>query len=432
MADSGLPAAAYIADHQEDLILLVERLVGFRTPNPPGRNTGAAQQLVADLLAALGATVDRFEVFPGDPDVVGVVRGDAGDAYQSLLLNGHIDVADAEPESAWTIPPYAAAVRGGRIYGRGTADMKGALAAFLFALQALKATGTRLGGDVIFESVIGEEMGEIGTVACNERGYRADFAICGDISDLELQGQGGVITGWIDIQSPEVFHDAMRRRMIHAGGGTFGASAIEKMTKVIAGLQELERHWAVTKTFPGMPPGSTTINPSVIEGGRHPAFIADRCSLWCTYHFLPNDTYVGVQREVEEHIGRVAAADPWLRVHPPTFRWGGRSMLVDRGEIFPGFAPDREFAGLRTLEAIHAGILGRPAVSGMSPSVTDAGWLAMAGMPTVLYGPGQIEQAHAVDESVAIDELVAYAMVIARTIATWCNTPRESRLASHA
>jgi acetylornithine deacetylase len=419
-----LETSAYIEQNAESLVALVKRLVDFRTPNPPGRNTTDAQRVIADYLRDLGAEVEMFDVFPGDPDVAAILRGADGDRYHSILLNGHIDVADAEPESAWISPPYQAHVRDGRIYGRGTADMKGAIAGFLFALQAIRSAGAKLRGDVVFESVIGEEMGEIGTVACNDRGYRADFAICGDISEMEMHGQGGVITGWIDIRSPEVFHDAVRSRMIHAGGGVFGASAIEKMAKIIAGLQDLERHWAVMKSFPGISPGTTTINPAAIEGGRHPAFVADSCSLWCTVHFLPDETYDGVVGEVEEHIRRVAAADPWLREHPPTYRWGGRSMLVDKGEIFPGFVCDYDFPGARVLEEVHHRVTGTPAVRGVSRSVTDGGWLAAAGIPTVLYGPGQITEAHAVNESVGVEELVRYVRTIAETIETWCNAPK--------
>ncbi|WP_374701227.1 hypothetical protein [Thalassobacillus sp. C254] len=87
------------------------------------------------------------------------------------------------------------------------------------------------------------------------------MAVVVDTSDLHIQGQGGVITGWVTIKSPQTYHDATRRNMIHAGGGLYAASAIEKMTKIIQGLQELERHWAVTKSYPGFPPGMTTINP---------------------------------------------------------------------------------------------------------------------------------------------------------------------------
>ena len=105
--------------------------------------------------------------------------------------------------------------------------MKGGLAGALFAIQLLQEAGIELPGDLIFQSVIGEEVGGRNT-SIRRRGYDADFAVVVDTSDLHMQGQGGVITGWITVKSPQTFHDATRRQMIHAGGRLFGASAIEK------------------------------------------------------------------------------------------------------------------------------------------------------------------------------------------------------------
>ena len=233
-----------------------------------------------------------------------------------------------------------------------------------------------------------------------------------------------MITGWITVQSPETLHDGVRARTVHAGGGLFGANAIEKMMKVIAALQELERHWAVMKSYPGFPPGSTTINPAVIEGGRHPAFMADRCALWCTVHFYPNETYQQVSKEVEEHVLKAAGADPWLAANPPTFTWGGASMIADRGEVFPAVKVDEEGAGVKSLQAAHLEVLGEAPAVRMWPSVSDAGWLATAGIPTVIYGPGELSQAHTVNESIAVDELLSAAKVYARLIADWCGRER--------
>lgn len=415
---------ATIEAHQDELFALVKRLIAFPTESPPARNTTAAQNWVAQYLRDLGFRIDQWEVAPGDPNVVGILPGSDPERYTSLLVNAHIDVAHVGDPKGWRHPPFEPIMENNRIYGRGASDMKGGLGAALFAIAMLRGLGIELKGDLLFESVIGEEMGEAGTRACVERGYRADFAVCADSSNLELQGQGGVITGWITIESPQTFHDAMRARMIHAGGGIFGASAIEKMVKIINGLQDLERHWAVTKSYPGFPAGTTTINPAVIEGGRHPAFVADRCALWCTVHFYPDQTYDEVIAEVETHIRQVAAADPWLRAHPPTFRWGGRSMLWDQGEIFPALAIDPAHPAMRLLAEIHTAVRGRPPQIGMSPTVTDGGWLGWAGIPAVIYGPGSLQEAHAINESVSTDDLLFYSKVLARFIARWCNTPK--------
>ncbi|GED26316.1 acetylornithine deacetylase [Brevibacillus agri] len=421
-------AVESIARRKEELFALLAELVSHPTVSPPARNSDAAQTVLAHRLAAIGFEVDRWTVYPGDDNVVGRLPGSASAQANSLIINGHIDVAEVGDDASWTYPPFSL-TRGtdGRLYGRGVADMKGGLAASLFAIQMLREHGVELAGDLLFQSVIGEEAGEAGTLVALERGYQADYAIVVDTSNLHMQGQGGVITGWITIESPTTLHDGMRARTIHAGGGVRGASAIEKMAKIITALQELERDWAVMKAYPGFAAGSNTINPAVIEGGRHAAFIADRCALWITVHFYPNESYEQIIREIEDHVGRAAAADLWLRDHPPVFRWGGRSMIEERGEIFPSLELDTEHPALAQLQAAYESELGEAPVVDMSPTVTDAGWFAHAGIPAVLFGPGELKHAHAVDESIDPDQLVRFAQIMARFIANWCNTPKEAK-----
>ena len=409
----------FLARHEEELYALTERLVSFETPCPPGRNTAAVQGFLGEMLRGWGAEVETLPLYPGDVEVVARFRGRGGG--RSLLLNGHVDVASTASGEAWSSPPFAPQRRDGRIYGRGTCDMKGGIAAALTGLRAALATSGPPRGDVMVHLVTGEEMGEGGTLLALDRTPAVQFALVPEPTAGELSlGQGGVVTGWITIQSPQTYHDAVRRRMIHAGGGVDGASAIEKMMKVVSALQELERHWSVMKSHPGFPPGTTTLNPAVIEGGRHPAFVADRCALWVTVHFYPGETAEGVTAEIERTVLAAAAADPWLRHHPPAFRWGGRSMIEDRGEVFPAFETDPRHAGVALVAHAHHEVYGAEAPTRMSPSVCDAGWLAARGIPSVVYGPGRWEQAHAIDEYVAQADLLACARVYARVIEGWC------------
>ncbi|WP_066369298.1 acetylornithine deacetylase [Neobacillus fumarioli] len=407
---------------KEELFNLLKDLISFPTVSPPARNTNGVQEFIKRYLEELGFVTDQWEVYPGDSNVVGILTGEASEHYHSLIVNGHVDVAEVGDDGEWDFSPFEAVIKDPYIYGRGTADMKGGIAASLFAMKLLKELGIKLKGDLQFQSVIGEEVGEAGTLSCMERGYTADYAVVVDTSDLHIQGQGGVITGWITIQSKETYHDGLRRKMIHAGGGVKGASAIEKMMKIIAGLQDLERHWAVTKSYEGFPPGTNTINPAVIEGGRHAAFVADRCALWVTVHFYPNEDYEMVIKEIEDHIMAVAAADPWLRENPPQFIWGGKSMIVDRGEIFPSLEIDSEHPGTKLLAASYEQLTSQDPEIGMSTTVTDAGWLGRAGIPTVIFGPGKLEDAHAVNEKVEIRQLLDFTKVLAVFIAKWCNT----------
>ncbi|GGF20240.1 acetylornithine deacetylase [Halobacillus andaensis] len=410
----------YEVDEREgELLDLLSDLVAYPTMSPPARNAKSAQEYVVHQLKELNFTIDSWELYPGDPVVVGTKRGKQENQPKSLIINGHLDVAAIEQNERWDYNPFVCTVTEDKVFGRGVADMKGGIAGVLFAMKVLHKAGIEPGGNIYFQSVVGEEVGEAGTKSCCEKGYRADLALVVDTSDCSIQGQGGVITGWITIESPQTFHDASRRSMIHAGGGLHGASAIEKMMKIISALQELERQWAITKSSPGFTPGSNTINPAVIEGGRHAAFIADRCKLWITVHYYPEEHYEEVIREIEEHINYAAKADPWLKVHPPHFSWGGTSMIEDQGEIFPAFSVDSSHSGIQKLARAHQLIHETPVDYSMSPTVTDGGWLAEANIPTVLYGPGTLEQAHAVNESLEREQLLQFTKTMVAFLFDW-------------
>lgn len=403
---------ALVEQHQVWYWQILDDLVRLETVSPPGRNTGAVQNYIEQFARSLGASVHRWPLYPGDDLLVADFRGEQADSGPVLILNGHVDVATVGDGNGWQHPPFRLTRAGDTVYGRGVADMKGGMAAALFALRLLYDQGIRFPGVIRLQSVIGEEAGEAGTRAVLERGYTGDFAICMDTSNLAVQGQGGCITGWITVRSRQVFHDAVRHQMIHPGGSVRGASAIEKMQAVLTELRSLEDIWYQTKSYPGFARGVNTINPAVIEGGRNAAFVADVCRLWVTVHFYPDERYEDVTAEIERHLGALSETDRWFRENPLSFEWGGKSMLVDRGEIFPSAEVDARHPAVRRLLAAHRAVTGQDAVCSMNPSVTDAGWLAHAGIPTVLYGPGDPAVAHAADEFAPAAQLLDYAAVL--------------------
>jgi len=419
-----------VEERKDELIQLAADLITYETPAPPARNTTTAQKFVENYLKNLGAEIEQWELYPGDTIVVGTLKGSKCEEYRSLILNGHIDVAEVRPDEEWIYPPFKPTIKDGFLYGRGAADMKAGLAGCLFALNLLKDAGIELPGDVIVQSVTGEEVGEAGTKQCCDRGITADFALVADTSNLHVQGQGGVVTGWITVRDVETHHDAIRRNMIHAGGGMLGASAIEKMMKLLQALQELERHWAIMKHYEGCKPGTNTINPAVIEGGRHAAFIADECRVWITVHFYPDETEEQVTKEIEEYLMRVATADHWLAKNPPTFKWGGISMIEDRGEIFPSLEVDRDHPAVLTLARVHKKVTTEEAIFDISSSVTDGGWFSKAGIPAAIFGPGQFNEAHTVNEKLPIEQLLMFTKVLVQFIYEWSHTPKTKEVAS--
>lgn len=403
---------------------ILNMLVEFNTESPPGRNTDPLQNEIELLLRDLGFSIQREHLYDNDSIIVATLKGEDSEAPK-LILNGHVDVASVDDDQYWQYPPFKLTEVDGWLYGRGVSDMKGGMSSLFYVLERLKHEGRRPKGDIIVQSVVGEEVGEAGTKHACEIGPRGDLALVLDTSENQALGQGGVITGWIIVKSKNTIHDGARSQMIHAGGGLFGASAIEKMTKVIQALNELESHWAVMKKSPGMPPGANTINPAVIEGGRHPAFIANECRLWITVHYLPNERYEDVVEEIEDYLNRVAEADVWMRENPLEFEWGGASMIEDKGEIFPSFTVPIEHPGFKQLEDAHQHVHGSALRHGMSTTVTDGGWIAHFDIPTILYGPGSLEEAHSVDEKVEKRELEQYSEVLYEFLKHWYEHPEK-------
>ena len=403
---------------------ILNMLVEFNTESPPGRNTDPLQNEIELLLRDLGFSIQREHLYDNDSIIVATLKGEDSEAPK-LILNGHVDVASVDDDQYWQYPPFKLTEVDGWLYGRGVSDMKGGMSSLFYVLERLNQEGHRPKGDIIIQSVVGEEVGEAGTKRACEIGPRGDLALVLDTSENQALGQGGVITGWITVKSKNTIHDGARSQMIHAGGGLFGASAIEKMTKVIQALNELESHWAVIKKSPGMPPGANTINPAVIEGGRHPAFIADECRLWITVHYLPNERYEDVVEEIEDYLNRVAEADIWMRENPLEFEWGGASMIEDKGEIFPSFTVPIEHPGFKQLEDAHQHVHGSALRHGMSTTVTDGGWIAHFDIPTILYGPGSLEEAHSVDEKVEKRELEQYSEVLYEFLKHWYEHPEK-------
>jgi len=407
-----------VDDSRDELVGFAKELIAFQTSNPPAHNTQEVQRWLAGRLQGIGMKTELIDLYPGEPLLVGVKDGRSG--KRTLVFNGHVDVAQVNPEERWEFPPFEPRADGRYLYGRGAADMKAGMAAAFWAIKTVTEMGVALEQSVMYQSVIGEEAGEHGTKTLLEKGYRGDFAIVAEPSELKVGGQGGVVTMWITIRSPKTFHDGLRSRLIHAGGGIEGASAIEKMTKIIAGMQELERHWAVTRRYPGMAPGANTINPAVIKGGRHPAFIADECALWYTIHYLPNERLESIKEEIISYIRDLCQADPWLRDNQPAIDFGGTSMFRDKGEIFPASEVQDSNPDVRALLDSFRSTLGREPETTVWPSVSDSGWFSEYGVPVVICGPGMLEEAHAINEKIEVSQIVDAAKLYAAYLYRFC------------
>jgi acetylornithine deacetylase/succinyl-diaminopimelate desuccinylase family protein len=423
-----------VSERRGELVALVRELVSHPSENPKllagadarARATAAeaaCQVAVSARLANLGMQRDRFEALPGREDVVGRITGAGGG--RSLILNGHVDVVPAGDPAAWPHDPWAGELDGDRLGGRGACDMKGGIACGIVALDALQALGVRLAGDVVFQSVVDEEAGGPGTRAALARGHVAEAAIVLEPTGREIVTVEGGLEWVRVVVRGRTGHSAVRYRSVHAGGRGEAVSAIEKAVKLLAAVGELERHWGVHKLHPLMPRGITTINPGVIAGGSGGGAdgmpsgmmaysnFADYCALGLSLKYLPDERGDDVKAEFEDYIARVAEADPWLREHPPEIEWGIGGVSFPPSEV----ASDHPLVA--ALSGAFRAVAGEPRLGGFE-AVSDVAWMAEAGVPAVLYGPGNIAQAHTSAEYVSVEELVEVATVLALAVCDWC------------
>jgi acetylornithine deacetylase len=409
---------AAVEAEAEATIALIQAAV--QRPSITGHE-GVVQDLIADILRAMGMTVDvweprheEFTAYPeyvaeeppfiGRPNVVGVLAG-AGDG-SSLAINGHIDVVPAGEEHAWTYPPFSGMRAGGRIYGRGSADMKGGLIAGIGAIRAIQRAGVRLRGDVMVQSVIGEESGGVGTLAMVLRGYVADGTIIAEPTQLAITPAGG---GCL------MFRITVHGRSAHAALRYRGESALEHWYPIHRALLDLEAERNRTLHHPLYEhlPNRVPFNVGSLTAGNWPSSVPETLVAEGRFGVLPGEEMEVVRRAFEQTFAAAVAADPWLRDHPPDLEWYGAQ-----------FGPAEIAADHPLVETLRNAWI---TVVGAEPPVEGVAWgsdmrffTQIARKPAVLFGPGDVALAHYTDEFVPEGEIRRAMEIDALTILRWC------------
>jgi acetylornithine deacetylase len=349
-----------------------------------------------------GVEVDRREAW----GLVGRLPG-TGDG-PTLLLNGHIDVVPTGDPAAWAGDPYSGDLVDGRIHGRGTADMKAGLLAAHWAVQAVVASGVRLRGDVLVAPVQGEEDGGLGTFALLQRGWTADACIIPEPTDLDVvPANAGALT----------FRLRIHGLATHAARRAEGVSTIDKLVPVLTALAELERErhqevdplaerWALAHP----------LSLGTVHAGDWASSVPDLLVAEGRMGVAIGEAVEDARASLEGAVAIACEHDPWLRDHPVEVEWWG-------GQFASGRLP----AGSDLVERMQrahrlAGGAGDQEVYG-APYGSDLRLLTgLGGIPTVQYGPGDVQLAHGPHESVPVDEVVTAARTLAVLILDVCGT----------
>jgi acetylornithine deacetylase len=404
---------------RKDAIGLLQDLV--RIPSITGEET-KAQLFFADRLRELNLNVDcwyptRDELqthpsFSDDglplgerPIIIGHLAG-KDPAARSLILNGHMDVVPVGNEDLWSDGPWSGVIRDGKIYGRGSCDMKGGLVAGLIAITALLKAAYIPNGSVWIQSVIGEESGGAGTLAAVMRGYRADAAIVLEPTRMAICPVGaGAATFRIKLQG-RAAHGAMRQE---------GVSAVEKFYVLLSAVQELERsrHSKFQHPLYKQQELVSPISIGKVQAGDWPSTVPETLIAEGRFGILPGENISSARKEFESAIRNAAEKDDWLRNNIPVVEWF-------EGQ-FESTQTDLDSAIVKQLKETHNEVHHKePQVHGV-PYGSDLRFFTNdAKMSGVLYGPGDVRVAHALNEFVPIDEVIAVAKTIALMIVRWC------------
>ena len=370
-----------------DAVALARALVAVDSRNPViapgGPGEGAAASLLAGVLAGWGFEVELQEVVPGRPNVL-ARTGRRGVGGPALMFNGHLDVVGTE---GMVHPPFDSAVRDGRIYGRGSADMKGGIAA-MCAAAARAASATN--AELVIAAVIDEENESLGTRALVERGIRADAAIVTEPTQLAIMpAHRGFV--WLEIE--------LRGRAAHGSRYDLGIDAIRHAGLLLAELDAFEETVLVTRTHPLL--GRASLHASLVHGGIGMSTYPDRCMLSIERRTVPGESTESVIEEVREAFARVRARRPSFDASVRLITAQGPSDVSPGAPVVQSLARAIENEGMTI------------AIEGMS-AWTDAAILNAAGIPAICFGPGDIKLAHAAEEWVPVAEIERATAVLTR------------------
>lgn len=422
----------WIELHREDEIQFLQQLVRIPSVNPWFLETSGpsyekqVQDAIALKMRSLGASIDQWEPkpealakyagkpgyypehrFQGRPNQATLIKGSMNG--RSLLLTGHVDVVKAA--SGWSVDPFEAVRKNGRVFGRGVLDMKGGLVAMITAVEAILRCGLQPAGDILVGTVVDEEAGGMGTLDFIDRGYRAQGCIMTEPTDLKIVPMcRGILWGKL-ILTGRSGHIELPQADWREGGAV---DAIQLARLYLDGFDRLNQDWARRKVHPLLPM-PCQIYTAQISAGEYPTAFANRAELVFNAQYLPaerDEHLLGgrVKAEITRLVDAIAETDPWLKVHPPQIEW-----LIDADCAETPVTDPFVQTCMAAVEKLN-----RPAkVEGIGCH-TDMGWFVNVGIPTINFGAGDPRVAHQNDESLAEDDLVLATQAIAGMVLDWC------------
>jgi acetylornithine deacetylase/succinyl-diaminopimelate desuccinylase family protein len=368
---------------------LLRELIALPSVNPaflPAGDARATERHVADFVAAVaaraGLDVELQKVLPGRSNVIARLTP-AGKPRRRILLAPHLDTVPAADESQ-----FVPRKKNGRLFGRGACDTKGSVAAMLVALGEIAAGKSRpRETEIVFAGLVDEENAQAGSRALADSGFKADLAIVGEPTRLRIvTAHKGSL--WLEL--------ATHGKSAHGALPHLGRNAVHAMARVVDALEtdyaaslRRRRHALL---------GSATISVGTIHGGTQPNVVPDSCTITVDRRTLPGETEVGVRREITRFLAKrnLRAAFSSTKLAP--------CVPMETDPTLPLVQQFLRSAGQRAPAGVHF--------------FCDAAVLADAGIPSVVFGPGDIGHAHTADEWISLASLARAKEMLRKFLST--------------
>ncbi|HJZ11294.1 MAG TPA: ArgE/DapE family deacylase [Acidobacteriota bacterium] len=359
-------------------IKLLRDLVAIDSVNPSLVPGGAGEKQIGDAIAKVlrkcDLDVEVIEAAPGRPNVIGILRGQR--PGPTLMYCGHTDTVGVEGMSR----PFDPVIKEGRLYGRGSQDMKGGLAAIIGAARELSHSHADLLGTLLIAAVADEEYASIGASALVQS-WKADAAVVTEPSDLSI-GIAHKGFSWLEVST--------EGRAAHGSRPLEGRDAILRMGRVLAQLEHLSSELRSRNPHPLL--GNASLHASLIAGGRELSTYPDRCSLKMERRLLPGETDSVALQEVQDILQKIGREDKEFQA----------TVKLLFGQPAYETPSDHQLPAMLQSLTSKAGV--KTQLSGMT-FWTDAAILGGAGIPSLVFGPGGAGL-HGVEEYVRMDEVL--------------------------
>ena len=392
-----------IDDMREEIIRFTQEIVKIPTVNPPGDHYPKCAELIGKQLEELGLEVELIEVpesilekFNLEGRRINVIGTLKGTSRRPVLhFNGHYDVV--APGDGWTVDPFSAKIEHGKMWGRGTCDMKGGVAAMIMAAGAIARAGIQLKGDIQISAVPDEETGSFaGAKYIVNEGYAlGDMVIVTEPSEVDVIDIAHKGALWLEVTT--------LGKTAHGSLPHFGVNAVEKMAKAILELNKLQETLQTRETKAPMMSEAKTATIMVggtIQGGLKTNIVPDKCTISLDRRLIPEETMEDAKKEILNVLENLKREDPEFNYDVKTIQEADAAWTDENEQI------------VQSAKKCVQKVLGKePDIKGLT-GYTDLRVFAKS-MPGIIYGPGDDTKAHAPDEYILVDDLVTATKVMA-------------------